>query len=104
MCVCVCVCAGEDRAKRFGGYETLFGLQNTDFSRVDNAKKELQWHSNKWTYLHDFIDASESWYNGASATAQPPGIFFFAHARGVASRARAYVLRATEGVRSTRAL
>lgn len=57
--------SGDERAKRFAGYEALFGLQPSDFSRVDQANKELQWHSNKWTYLHDFIKLTESWMDGA---------------------------------------
>lgn len=63
MCV-----PGDERAKRFASYETLFGLQPSDFSRVDQANKELQWHSNKWTYLHDFIKLTESWYDGEFAS------------------------------------
>lgn len=58
--------SGEDRSKRFAGYEGLFGLQETDYSKVHNALKELNWHSNKWMYLNDFMKVTEQWYNGTS--------------------------------------
>ena len=63
--------AGEDRSKRFAEYEALFGLQPTDFSKVENANKELQWHSNKWIYLHDFMKVTEEWYTGVMSPRQP---------------------------------
>jgi hypothetical protein len=49
----------------------MFGLQPSDYSRVDQSNKELHWHSNKWTYLHDFINVAESWYEGMCGGLDP---------------------------------
>ena len=61
----------RDLSSKFALYQELMQLDAVDFTPVQAAGRELKWHQEKWTALHQFEDLVHGWTTCQTNTLEP---------------------------------
>merc|ERR1711871_464612 len=54
----------EDKAKTFNAHEGIFGLEQTDYSKVGKIVKEFEPFNNLWATVANWYKWKEDWFSG----------------------------------------
>lgn len=63
----------NEAARKFNSREQLFGIEMTDYSKIQSLIKDFQPYSNLWLNTHNWFVLSESWLHGLFSELDAPG-------------------------------